>query len=163
MADTKRSLDGILKAIKGGAWTDTIRDRLTELETRKSVISAELAALPDEEPAIVLHPAAAAAYQQQVVELEIALNDPDMKQEATDILRGLIAQVVLTPHPSAPDGLTVELHGAVADILRFSGTAQVGTDRVPRRPTKPILGSCVPAGQLSLVAGTGFEPVTFRL
>ena len=44
----------------------------------------------------MLHPAAVAGYKQQVLDLEAALNDPNVKQEASNILRSLIAQVALT-------------------------------------------------------------------
>ena len=85
MAEVQRSLGGILKAIESGAWSDTLRDRLTELEVRKAALTAELAQ-SDNAP-IVLHPAAAAAYRHHVQELEAALNDPALRGEAAEVLR----------------------------------------------------------------------------
>jgi site-specific DNA recombinase len=49
----------------------------------------------------VLHPAAAEAYRRHVQELEAALNAPALRGEAAEVLRGLIAKVVLTPDASA--------------------------------------------------------------
>ena len=87
-------------------------------------------------------------------ELEVALNDPALRDEAAEVLRGLMANVVLTPDASAEDGVRAELHGAAAEILSLGDG---------RSPALRAGSGCVPAGQLSLVAGTGFEPVTFRL
>jgi hypothetical protein len=66
--------------------------------------------------------------------------------EAAEILRGLIDRIVLTPL----DGeLRAELHGDLAVLARF---AQEGKQRSGGNPTR-----------LSVVAGVGFEPTTFRL
>ena len=100
-----------------------------------------------------------------MAELEAALNEPELRTEAAEILRALIERVVLTPDETAPDRLRAELHGDLAMILQ----AAAGAEPVPARraaaggrneklPRTGVLGS-----QLSVVAGTGFEPVTFRL
>lgn len=39
LADTERGLAGILRAIEGGAWNDTLRARLDELEARKAALT----------------------------------------------------------------------------------------------------------------------------
>ncbi len=40
----EQNLRGILKAIEAGAWNETLRKRLTELECRKAEIEAEISA-----------------------------------------------------------------------------------------------------------------------
>ena len=101
LADTERSLAGILRAIKGGAWNNSLRARLDELEARKKGLNTELAAQDQPAPA-ALHPKAAEVYRRQVADLEAALNDPEVRMEASDALRSLIEKVVLTPEPDAP-------------------------------------------------------------
>jgi hypothetical protein len=74
----------------------------------------------------------------------------------------LIDRVVLSP--DAADGLRAELHGGLAENLALGDPAGlvVGPRRAARineeRPRTDVRGR-----QLSVVAGTGFEPVTFRL
>ena len=106
---------------------------------------------------------AAAIYRSKVAELEASLNALDIRAEAAEALRSLIERVVLTPEASARDGLAAELHGALATILTVAAAApergfgkRGGSSGVAR-------GTSVPVSQLSVVAGTGFEPVTFRL
>jgi site-specific DNA recombinase len=100
-----------------------------------------------------------------VLDLEAALNEPDIRVEAGEILRGLIEKIVLVPGASAEDGLQAALHGAVAGILRFGDDIQSCPERPAsgRRITAKPAETAVPGTQLSVVAGIGFEPMTFRL
>ena len=60
------------------------------------------------------------------------------------------------------DGLRVELCGDLAEILSFAASdARKVPARVNASGTKG--GDVRVLGMLSVVAGTGFEPVTFRL
>ena len=152
-----RRLEGVLRAIEKGAWNDTLKARLTELERSKATLADQLARLDIPAPPR-LHPNAAAIYRDKVATLQASLNLPDISTEATSILRQLIDKVVLTPDADAPDGLWVELHGDLAMILALSQQA----------PARKASGSggggtSVPSGLLSVVAGIGFEPMTFRL
>ena len=167
LADTERGLAGILRAIEGGAWNDTLRARLDELEARKAALTADLATQDQPAPA-VLHPKAAEAYRRQVADLEAALNDPEVRMEASEALRSLIEKVVLTPDADVPDGLAAELHGDLAMILAAAAGEPAGAPAgIGAFKRKNPRGTSVPRGfcasQLSVVAGTGFEPVTFRL
>ncbi len=68
---------------------------------------------------------------------------------ATDLIRSLIEEIKLTP---AEGALTIELRGALAGILSLcSGT------------TKAALNGAAFVEQIKMVAGIGFEPMTFRL
>ena len=64
-------------------------------------------------------------------------------------MRSLIDKIALTPDG---DVLKAELHGDLATILVFCG------DGIKKLP-----GAEAPGSQLSVVAGGGFEPPTFRL
>ena len=163
----ERSLAGILKAIEAGAWNETLRSRLTELELRKSEIDRELATAAAPVP-VALHPNAAGLYAARVADLETALNDSELLPEAAATLRSLIQHIVLTPDPEMPQSLAIDLHGDLAMILslaaggsgaiRRRGHAGSGSALKEKLPRTHVLGS-----QLTVVAGTGFEPVTFRL
>ena len=62
-----------------------------------------------------LHPNLAGMYRQKVAALEQALADPEIKAEATEIVRSQIEQITLTPN--AEDGLDVHLYGDLALML----------------------------------------------
>jgi len=74
-----------------------------------------------------------------------SLADPSIRQQALDTIRGLIAQVVVH---HADEQVVLELEGALTAMV---DTAQTGARFV------------INDGSVKLVAGTGFEPVTFRL
>ncbi len=168
-AAVERSLAGILRAIEDGAWSESLRARLAELEARKAAITEKLA--ETDLPALVaLHPNAAGLYAARVAALVEALNEPAMATDAIEAIRCLIHQIVLTPEDGAPNGLSVDLHGDLALILSLAS----GTQGVPIRRRSvagakneklpAAMANAIAAGsQLTVVAGIGFEPMTFRL
>ena len=83
--------------------------------------------------------------------LSSALWDRGRKMEATEALRGLISEIRMVPDADAPNGHHIELAGEFPGILGL-GAAE---------PTRPA--QYARAGSISLVAGVGFEPTTFRL
>ena len=90
-------------------------------------------------------------YRRKVEQLEDALASGVDQAEAFELVRSMIDRVVLTPR-TAGGGLDAELHGVLANILAVCSEANA---------KKPSGG---PEGcQLSVVAGAGFEPATFRL
>ena len=101
-----------------------------------------------------------------MAELEHALNEPELRTEAAEILRALIERVVLTPDETAPDRLRAELRGDLAMILQAAAGAEPAAccgARLLGARNEKLPGTGVLGSQLSVVAGTGFEPVTFRL
>ena len=84
--------------------------------------------------------------------LTVALNEPGTAAEAGEIIRALIDRIVLT----SVDGiLTAQLYGYLAAIMACAEGEphlKTGTSR-----------STGPETLLSVVAGAGFEPATFRL
>ena len=96
-----------------------------------------------------LHTKLPELYRSKVDRLAEALNAPDTVAEAAEIMRGLIDRIILTPQG---DALRAELHGDLAVLARFAqgkeGRAESTRDSALR---------------LSVVAGVGFEPTTFRL
>ena len=67
-----------------------------------------------ERPLPALHPAMAEVYRQKVTDLAAALNAPETRGEAAEILRGLIDTIELRPSAEAYDIL---LRGDLAGIL----------------------------------------------
>ena len=162
LAEVERKLGKMMDVIESGGWSPTMRGRLDELEARKARLVEDIPQAGAPDPAVLLHPNAAQLYREQVAKLETALTDGDIRVEASEILRALIERITLTPDASAMDGLRVELCGDLAEILSFAASdAREFPARVNASGTKGGDGRVL--GMLSVVAGTGFEPVTFRL
>jgi site-specific DNA recombinase len=148
---TVRELEKLVDALAAGVNADTVKDRITALEVRKAVLAKELSK-PTPDP-IRIHPSMARLYAEKVADLETALNDPAIKPEASEVLRSMISRIELTPREDEP-GLDALIHGDLAEILAICETEGLKQEH-------PAL---LEAGrQLSVVAGVGFEPTTFRL
>ena len=101
-------------------------------------------------PPAKIHPAMSGRYRDAVAGLREALNEPGRREEAAEIIRSLIDTIVLRPHADGDrKTLTIDLTGHLAGILNLANAEA-------RRPGPEDR-------QIKLVAGTGFEPVTFRL
>jgi hypothetical protein len=137
LTNTERRIEGILRAIEDGNYQPSLTKRLTLLEARKTELELELKAAP-ETPDILLHPKLSDIYRDKVEKLEEALNEPQCRAEASEILRSLIERIVLFP---TTDGLRAELSGDIASIL----AACEENDRIPD-PNES-------GSQLSVVAG----------
>ncbi len=145
----RRKLAGLIDAIADGMRAPGLQQKLDELEGRRAVLEAELARAPG--TPIRLMPNLADVYRDKVAMLQEALTGAD-GTEALEAVRGLIDQVVIKP-AEAGKGLAIELIGEIAAMLRLAqgGLPSSGLDRV------------LFEGSTKVVAGTGFEPVTFRL
>jgi hypothetical protein len=62
LTGVERKIEGVLRAIEDGAWNDTIKQRLTELESQQKQLKAELAKAGRADNTVSLHPNAASLY-----------------------------------------------------------------------------------------------------
>ncbi len=141
-----RGIRAIIEAIKDGLRSPGMKEGLYALEARKRGLAAEMKQAPALSPR--LHPKLADLYRQRVDRLQEELNRTELRSEAAQALRELIDEVRLIPE----DGrLEIELVGDLAAILALSADSK-----------KPVTDSR-DGLQVTLVAGIGFEPMTFRL
>ena len=145
LAKVTRQVRAIIEAIKEGIRTPGMKDELLELEERKAALEKTLSEAPATAPA--LHPAMADVYRERVERLHAELDRPDIRAQAIEILRSLIEEIRLVPENGR---LEIEVVGDLAGILALGPNDK-----------RPIGGA--DGAQVTLVAGTGFEPVTFRL
>ncbi len=113
------------------------------LEARRLELLARLEAAPPSMPR--LHPNLAELYRKKVTNLAEALNDEHTRLEAAECIRELIDEIRLVPENGK---LRVELYGELAALLNLA-------NEHPRSKGTGV--------QITLVAGVGFEPTTFRL
>ncbi len=144
----ERELDTLLNLILKGGAAEKINAKMVQLEARKADLVRNLAEA--EEPPTVLHPEMASFYRAQVDALHEALGSDaeTARLEAASVMRTLIKDIVLAPEG---DQLKIDVRGDLAGILT------IALDR--KRPSE----TDGRAEQVKLVAGRGFEPLTFRL
>ncbi len=123
-----------------------LRDRLAALEAERDEIEIEIAAVAP--PTVEFHPNAANAYRDKVRNLKRALaeSDEDSRAAANEAIREIVEKVVIHPR-GAYKPVEIEIYGQLAALLRIS----------ERAAAEPLESRGV------LVAGIGFEPMTFRL
>ncbi len=155
LTEVARKMEGIMQSIELGAWTSKVGERLKALEAREIEVQALQRAAVSEAPRPQLSGRGTGIYKAHVAQLEVALNNPLVRAEAAEALRMLIEKIVLVPDKAAADGLQATLHGELATILLAASEPALHKQKLPRTS---VLGS-----KMSVVAGIGFEPMTFRL
>ena len=165
--EVERRLEGVLRAIENGAWNGSVSGRLRDLEVLKAKLQRDVESTQVRPAPVQLHPNAAEIYRARVADLQLQLARPEVAVEAATTLAALIQRIVLTPDATADGGLAADLHGDLATILALAASkdravslSRSNATSPPNveHPTAQAVG-CL----LSVVAGTGFEPVTFRL
>ena len=137
--------------------------RLASLEARMAELEDRGAQAKTAATTARLHTNLPELYARKVRELDRLIADEAHKAETMMLIRSLTERVVLTPEG---DEFVVVLHGDLARILAICGAAGSdvaaaadGTFGPNRRGPAPYDAS----PQLSVGAGIGFEPMTFRL
>ncbi|WP_085885898.1 recombinase family protein [Oceanibacterium hippocampi] len=148
LAKAKAESTRIIDAIAAGFRTDDMKERLETLDRQKKALQAEIEAAPAKSPRF--HPNLSKLYAEKVAALQASLGAPELRDEATTILRSLIETVVLRRDG---EGLEVALSGDLVAMLDLAGD--------PRR--KQAASGEDTACSIKVVAGAGFEPATFRL
>ena len=141
--DALRKLSGGGSSI-ASADAQAFNDKIKELEAARPDLEARLSR-PADQP--LLHPNLAKVYREKVERLTEAFQEPRHGREIFELIRSLIREVRLVP---GDGGLTIELAGDLAGILALSKAGKETTASGPR------------ALQIKMVAGTGFELMTFR-
>ncbi len=124
-----------------------VRDELRTLEARKRDLQRSLQ-VSFEDSYVEVHPNIGELYAKKVGELRVLLTDDATRPQAMDIIRSMIERVEVSEgvERSKPN---VVLVGDLAAILAYTQNntaASIGDD-----------------GRVLMVAGRGFEPLTFRL
>ncbi|QYE36783.1 zinc ribbon domain-containing protein [Polymorphobacter sp. PAMC 29334] len=134
----------------------SLTKRLLELESEEEIIELQLA---DPAPEPFIRPPAnyASMYRSAVENLGGKLSANDALAARTQ-LRKLITKVVVGGGDArGGKKRPMQLHGDIYDVLEFASVTAGGADKQKARRLRDGL---VVTG---MVAGTGFEPVTFRL
>ena len=148
LARLAKQRENIIQAIKDGVPATEVKDDLARMVMRREELQTLLAGTK-EEP-VLLHPNMAAEYHRQVANLAQVLNQEENRPEAADILRSLVERIELRPNKQGK--LEIDLYGDLAGILSLAG-----------KKDRPFDQNDLSFQQVKVVAGIGFEPMTFRL
>jgi site-specific DNA recombinase len=143
------TIERLVDAITGGTLAVALHDRLALLEDRR--LQLEGSAVNRGHPRAAPPPNLADVYRQRVAELTRVL-EADNAAEAPELVRSLVETITLVPEGGV---LRIEVRGELAAIWRIAEGAERA--RNAGRDADAL------AVQIKMVAGTGFEPVTFRL
>ena len=124
-----------------------VRDELRTLEARKRDLQRSLQ-VSFEDSSVEVHPNIGELYAKKVGELRVLLTDDATRPQAMDIIRSMIERVEVS-EGVARSKPNVVLVGDLAAILAYT-----------QNNTAASIGD---GGRVLMVAGRGFEPLTFRL
>ncbi len=146
LADVESKLKEIVTAIEDGGCSRLLMACLRELEAKQDELTEHLSRAPVDIPDV--HPNVAGIYCRKVELFAEALQNPQKRDEAAEAIRALIERITLTSDPRR-DEIAATPHAAQSSNGRLKKTDTPGRD-----------GAGV---SVSVVAGAGFEPTTFRL
>jgi site-specific DNA recombinase len=121
---------------------ERLEERVAGLEARCKELKALIAQAEEPSP-LTIHPNAAEHYRAMIERLGEALTGTDAA-EAREALRGLLEMVTLYPGEQK-SGYRLEIYGRLGALMSKTPAAAQAN------------------GHVKMGAGTGFEPVTFRL
>ena len=138
---------------------------LREIERQREGVERQIADADTPELVPVLHPNLPELYRRRVEALEEALHEPEMLTGVAEVLRLLIDAIQVFPGERRGE-VHVSLRGDLAAFLQMAEAEQGREVRLAQNGKTPDaardvrgLGLVMPTWD----AGTGFEPVTFRL
>lgn len=96
LRNVDKKLTAIMHAIEQGVVTVTTKGRLLELERKREKLESQLAT-PAPAPFPSLLPNLAEVYRRKVMRLEESLNEPEIRQQAGEIIRTIIDRIEVGP------------------------------------------------------------------
>ena len=149
LSGIEQKISNLLKLAETGSAPASIIERLNALEIERNALSARAAEPETPENVIEFHPALPELYRKKIEDLEASLTKNDgIQREAAEILRAIIAKVVITPGEARGEQ-HFELHSAIYGLLRLASPA--GQSKASEERSK------------LMVAGGGLEPPTSAL
>jgi site-specific DNA recombinase len=165
LSQVKRDHAKLVDAIIAGVPADQVKDRMQTLDARRQQLEVQISHAAERPDPVRIHPSMAATYRERVSALIRGLGHAEQMDEAKEARRDLVEKVILVP---SADGshLEIELQGALAGLLRLAVGLPVGGMPDGKNGKASAIADSQGIDmieELVLVAGTGFEPVTFRL
>ena len=141
-------LTSLYQNLLAGLASAAVRTMVEEREAEKVHLEASIGTEAKPLAQILPHPALVELFARKVEALRATLDDESVRTEAAQVLSTLIESVTI--YPGGERGTEAEVVAKVSDLTSWA----TNDNAAPRGGA-----SC----SVALVAGTGFEPVTFRL
>jgi site-specific DNA recombinase len=159
-SEINRLVDAIVK----GATSESIAQRIMELEAERATLGAALEAAKEADNVIALHPQALTRYKRDVMELadELKRGDPDGNAGVFTRIRSLVTAIVVHAAPSAAGGdarkaaeqrrIRIDLKGRLAELcdnsavfpnVSMSGGTLVARERYRQTPPGKTREFCI--------------------
>jgi site-specific DNA recombinase len=145
--EVTHQIDRIVDHIVNGTASKSITSKLTDLEAEQESLEVEIDQYEAQATVIPMQNIGQ-VYRAKIRQLTDGLDDPTIRLKAIEAIQSLIDHIKVTPTNA---GFDVELHGELGAIMEMVDTKH-------ERPAVEAAGR-----SLSVVAGVGFEPTTFRL
>ncbi len=144
-------LDNLYQNLLAGIASPVLRAMIAEREAEKERLEAQRVATITGKPIVVSlpHPVLVDRFRSKVAALRQSLDDEAIRTEAAAVMATLIESVTICP--DEPGGPEAEVVAKVSDLLAWA----TNDNAAP--------GGGMMSSSVMVVAGTGFEPVTFRL
>lgn len=153
LADIDAQEERIADAVLAGVAPAKLIARADDLARLRAELEASQADMPNIE-LMVAHPTVIADYRRQVEAMaQVAAGDRETLAVARPLLDRLVDFITVSPRADGKQGVDLVLHGELATILGFSAPER-------KSAADPKAGGDF---MLTMVAGVGFEPTTFRL
>ena len=147
LKDVETKIERLIDSIENGAASELLTLRIQKLEAERSELQTRVGSNGSDANVVPIGNLAA-VYERRIERLIDGLSDTAIRQEAIEIIQSMIDSIVITPRES---GFDIDLRGDLAGILALM-------EEKTELPNTESAGS-----SLSVVAGAGFEPATFRL
>ncbi|SFH52658.1 Recombinase zinc beta ribbon domain-containing protein [Palleronia marisminoris] len=152
------TIDRLLDRLEGEEASESLMSRLKTREAERDALRQELAETANPQPIVLpTRGELEAIYRAQVERLEGLLTGSDHMVAANALLRELLGEVRVKGDPEARDGTAIEIRREASRIFQPVGQPVGETQK------SAPWGAGLSLIQISLVAGVGFEPTTFRL
>jgi len=127
LKEVNTKINDILNAIENGMFHKSMVGRMTELESRKDELEADIAN-PENEQKVVLHPGLRELFAKKIADLQETMTSGEElpRLEARQKFRDLISKITLKPINKGANW-EITVHGAVAEIIAFTGEKEPGT------------------------------------
>lgn len=143
IAELDVEIGNLAQHFLGGAVSPTLSRMLAEREAEKARLEGRLTAKLAVGPSVLPHPILLKRYEEKIGSLRTSLNDALIRNEATEIIRRLVVEVVVRQDERG--AALLEVVASTATLIDFAQTTDAPRPGVGGR-------------SIEVVAGTGFGP-----
>jgi len=151
-------------AVTRNPFGELIKDELEQISQRQEELKKLIENQSKEVRPLLIHPKTALWYRKAIKGFRKSLKD-GKASEAKENVRALIEKILLTPKEGRKE-VSIDFYGDLAGIPKIASEDKIMNNAkglTKRLEKNAVNDNIVFEPSLQLVAGTGFEPMTFGL